>query len=273
MKIKITKRDIERMSKLSWFEDVTLPVERDFLLNIIIKELYLLSIWELLVFKWWTALKKVFFWQWFDTYRFSKDLDFNIIKDISIDSIENFIDELIYNLEEKYALRFERLWGIWEWDYWFKSYALKIKLRDRWYIFNENVRIKFDFAIRPDFNKKYSQYKINNHYQEFFNEDVYCYCEDIETILHDKFLALVWPEYRTEPKDFFDIVSLIKTWKISDESLSYIINQFNPILDEKRLSTIRYHWDEFFTDQLPYVPDIEYYLTQYDYIVDKFYQG
>lgn len=267
----ITTKKIKQLSNNAGFWPNTLPVERDFLLNIIMYELYQLDIWKLLVFKWWTALKKVFFWRKFDSYRFSKDLDFNIIKDISINRIEDFIDDLLLILEDKYNLRFTRIWWVWEWDYGEKSYAIKIILEHRLFVFNENVRIKFDFAIRPWFDKSYSEYKIANHYSEFFDEDIYCLCEDIDVILYDKFLALVWPMYRTEPKDFFDIISLINTRLISDDKIYEIINKFNPILNEERVNTIYSHWNSFFEDQLSYIPDIEKYMKQYDYIVNKYY--
>lgn len=199
-------------------------------------------------------------------------MDFNIIKDISIDSIVEFMNDLIEVLEEKYWLKFVFVWWIGDWDYGYRSYSIKIKLHERWYIFNENVRIKFDFAIRPWFNKNYSNYKITNHYEQFFNKEIYCLCEDIDIILHDKFLALVWPEYRTEPKDFFDIVEVIWTGRISDEVISYIINQFNPILSNDRIENIILHWDEFFYDQLSYILDINRYINQYNYIINKYYK-
>jgi hypothetical protein len=45
-------------------------------------------------------LKKIFFNNKIDDYRFSKDLDFTVIKDVSLNTLDNFIDELIINLDK-----------------------------------------------------------------------------------------------------------------------------------------------------------------------------
>lgn len=186
----ITKNAIIKYAKQCWFSGATLPIERDFILNILISELYQTTFSKMLVFKGGTALKKVFFGKKYDSYRFSKDLDFNIIKDVSKDSIENLMSELIERVDMKYGLRFERVGWIVEGDYGEGSLAVKIKLRDKGFVFAENVRIKFDFAIRPNFDTPYEEYGIENHYKEYLPIEIKCLSETIESIFYWKFVAM-----------------------------------------------------------------------------------
>ncbi len=81
------------------------------------------------------------------------------------------------------------------------------------------VKIKFDFAIRPDFDKEYKQYTINNHYKEFFNYDITVLSETLEGVLYGKFQALFGDKPRTEPKDIFDLVNIINSQKVSDDTI------------------------------------------------------
>lgn len=197
------------------------------------------------------CIKKSFFLKRYDTYRFSKDLDFNIIKNVSIDTLENFIDELTDNIYDNHWLDFQRIWNTREWDYWFRSYAIKIKLRNPWFDIWERVTIKFDFAIRPWFDKPYEEYFIPNHYQEYLDLewDIYCLSETIESILYWKFLELFWEEKRTEPKDFYDIVQILNKQLIQDKwIIQDIVNSFDIYLPKARLNTIERNWNDSFED-------------------------
>ena len=263
-----TKKMFLKYAKQAWFK-TTLSIERDYLLNIIIFELSKTSFAPYLIFKWWTALKKIFFNERFDWYRFSKDLDFTVIKDISVSSLNDIIKELIKNLQNNQGLRFETIWKIEDGDYWKWSYALKIKLKDRWNDFFNTVRFKFDFALRPWFNKPYKIYNVKNHYKELFDEEINIQSETIEWILLWKFEALFWEYFRTEPKDLFDLVEILNHKMVSDEYARKLFHQFNPNLGDRK-ETIIVWWKDFFEDQLWKTPDINKTLKWYEYHLKKY---
>ena len=263
-----SKKLFIKYTKQTGFEN-TLSIERDYLLNIILFEISKISFSDLLVFKWWTALKKIFFNNKIDDYRFSKDLDFTVIKDVSLNTLDNFIDELIINLDKNQWLKFERLWKMGDWEYWKWSYVQKIKLRDKGQIFFNNIKIKFDFALRPWFNKPYKMYNVKNHYKELFDEEINIQSETIEWILLWKFEALFWEYFRTAPKDLFDLVEILNHKMVSDEYAWKLFHQFNPNLDDRK-EKIMALWNVFFEDQLWKIPDINKTLKSYEYHLKKY---
>lgn len=237
-----------------------LLIDRDFLLNIIIFEIYQTELSEYMIFKWGTALKKVFFDDSLLEYRFSKDLDFTIKKNISPKSLNNFVDKICNSIKDKYLFDFWRIGGDRPKDgeYWIKSYSITIKLKNPSWIFSVGVRVKFDFKIEPNFTKDYKKHIIKNYYKgnEAFEDDIPCYTETIENIFRWKMEALFWKARRTEVKDFFDIVNILyKYWNSFD--YKKIINSYNIDLHFKRLKIIQDRWEIFFKDQLNKTPSIE----------------
>lgn len=217
------------------------------------------------------SIKKNFFNEKIDDYRFSKDLDFTVIKDVSISTLNNIMDELITRLDRYQWLRFELVWEVDDWDYWRWSYALKIKLKDKWNLFFNNVKVKFDFALRPWFNKSFKIYNVKNHYKELFDEEINIQSETIEGILLWKFEALFWEEFITAPKDLFDLVEILNHKKVSNEYAEKLFNQFDVSkLDNTRLEKMKNLWNKFFDWQFWRIPDINKTLKGYEYHKQKF---
>lgn len=258
---KITHRDIVSLKNQGWFK-ISLPIERDFFLNVFLYYLYNSLLKDNLIFKGGTALKKVYFSKNLFEYRFSKDLDFTINKDITPKSLCNFIDEICSTIEKNEWYRFKRIWTMGEGEYWEKSYAITVKLRNPWETFSDHIRVKFDFRDDKDFNKKYTKASVKNYYKRFFDKEIYCYCESIDEIFKWKMEALFWALKRTEAKDFFDLVNIIDAFwdKINYKN---IIKNYTIYMSKERIEVLKKWWGKTFETQLACIPDFDFYLNKF----------
>lgn len=78
-------------------------VEKDYVISLVLRELWISRVWKNLVFKGGTALRKVYF----PDYRFSEDLDFNLVEgDIegvveALNGLEKYQNPLFFDVEMK----------------------------------------------------------------------------------------------------------------------------------------------------------------------------
>lgn len=216
-------------------------VEKDYAQNWLIKQLNSIDI----ALKGGTGLKKVYFKE----YRFSEDLDFTLLTDVSLKQLTKKLNSAIELAKEESGINFANV-------------ALD-KETDTGYKYKVGLRISQDIIIQIDITKNENEplllpveeRKILHNYPEMFEGRIKSY--DIQEILLEKIRALF---ERGFPRDLYDVGFLLENNVNIDKNL--LIKKFSirdVIFDLNNFKTkedkIRKAWESSLVNQINPVPD------------------
>ena len=244
-------------------------VEKDYVLGWMLHGIYanpqLKNKWT---FKGGTSLKKCFF----ETFRFSEDLDFTISEKIHLDGdflLKNFhkIADFIY---EQTGIEFDK-----------SQFKFKIidkengnKYAQGKIYFNGPLRRKNNYAtIKLDLTNdevlvlKPVKKEVHHPYSDKPNSGISINCYAFEEIIAEKIRALA---QRIRPRDLYDVVHFFRNRQlISNPQLVYNVLQkkcrfkkidvpnFETIRDHEKIDELEPQWANMLKHQLPQLPSME----------------
>jgi predicted nucleotidyltransferase component of viral defense system len=186
------------ISKISREDDIGWGiVEKDYFITLLLdgiaqeKELF-----NNLVFKGGTALRKVYF----SNYRYSEDLDFTLIKEVSENEIKDSISRVFGFLSKEYGGNF-RIKGFYN-----RKWFTDVKVQFRGLKGGKNT-ITIDLATDETIVNKVKKEKVfNPYYEKQFDILVY----SLEEILAEKLRSFI---QRTRVRDYYDVWYLLHNSK------------------------------------------------------------
>lgn len=192
-------RDIQAIAGKAKIRDT--QIEKDYVLSWLlwgIAQSELLR--QSLIFKGGTVLKKAYF----RDYRFSEDLDFTLIKDLSDADIEIAFEQVLNLIEEEVGIQ----WQLSPFDkhqsgslafYGYFTGPLGGKM--------ESKSVKIDITRGEKLLFTPVVHAIFKDYQDLPQEDFFLQCYPLEEIMVEKLVALIG---RTQPRDLYDIWYLLE---------------------------------------------------------------
>jgi len=193
-------------------------IEKDYLLSWILIGIAKSKIYDSVAFKGGTALKKFYF----PDYRFSEDLDFTLLKEISIEDLEKMLQEVYAVVLEDSNIRL----------------ALKTKeTHTNSFTFYVNFsgplgadltrgEIKIDFTIDEKLIYQPVVRTLIREYDEYYDipNDIKLKIYPRAEIFAEKFLSILDPS-RNEPRDVYDLWYLTSTQCVEFEGLGSQIRE------------------------------------------------
>ncbi len=225
------------------------------------------------VFKGGTCLKKCYF----ETYRFSEDLDFTIPTDLIINSelIKTHLEEVINWIEENSGLTFPRQdWKIEEYKNPRGNTSFQVKIS-----YNGPIggapkslpRVKFDITQDELLVDTPQLRNLHHSFSDEFNPIPQVLCYSINEILAEKSRALF--ERNGRARDVYDVVNISRNFreKIKPQHAKNIANakfkfrelsaptvqQIMSAIDQE---VLRSNWDHQLAHQISNLPTIETFL-------------
>ena len=193
----IPREEISRLSHRLQINELVL--EKDYILTWILLGIADSTLYSQLAFKGGTALKKIYF----PDYRFSEDLDFTILNEISTDDLILNIKLILTNLTKTQGLQFD-------------VSSEKIEIRTNTltiYIgFSGPLQarlgsrfIKIDFTLKEKVLFNINHLFIQSFYSDIIKKQINTY--SLEEIMVEKLCAIIG---HTEPRDIYDIYFLFE---------------------------------------------------------------
>jgi len=269
----IPKAQILQLSK--YLELLPTTVEKDYVIGWLLRSISQhpnLSKW---VFKGGTCLKKCYF----ETYRFSEDLDFTIPKeiDLDLDKIKNQLIEMVEWIETNSGLEFPRpKWKIEEYTNPRGNISYQVKIPFSGPLQspkNSLQRVKFDLTQDEIISNNPVLRPIHHDYIDKLDTQPEVNCYSIEEILAEKTRALI--ERNGRARDVFDVVNMNRTYKENiDPKIvkSIAIEKFNykelsppnldQILNAIDEDTLKINWENQLAHQINKLPRVESYISE-----------
>lgn len=269
----IPKAQILQLSK--YLELLPTIVEKDYVIGWLLRAISQhpnLSKW---IFKGGTCLKKCYF----ETYRFSEDLDFTIPKEIKLDQdlIKNQLTEIIEWIEANSGLEFPRpKWKIEEYANPRGNISYQVKIPFSGPLQspkNSLQKVKFDLTQDEIISNKPVLRPIHHDYIDKLDTQPQVHCYSIEEILAEKTRALL--ERNGRARDVFDVVNMDRTYKdninpkivksIAIEKFNYkelpppSVDQILNAIDE---DTLKINWENQLAHQINKLPKVETYINE-----------
>lgn len=267
----IPKAQILALAKHYGLQPTT--IQKDYVIGWLLRAIskhIIISQW---VFKGGTCLKKCYF----ETYRFSEDLDFTIPHEqqVSVDSINKYIDETVSWIESNSGLRFPHKYRKIE-EYKNPhgkiSYQLKIPFRGPLHLPIKSLqRVKFDLT-QDELIVDTPQYRNLHHgYTDEFIPTPQILCYSLNEILAEKTRAIL--ERNGRARDIYDIVNISRNFreqidphltkniatkkfnfkKLTTPSIKYIMEA----IDKKVLKT---NWEHQLSHQITKLPPVDIFI-------------
>lgn len=250
-------------------------VEKDYVIGWLLTAISSHSEFSKWVFKGGTCLKKCYF----ETYRFSEDLDFTIPKELTVgkEFINDYLEEITSDIESQTGIVFPRN------DWKIEEYLNK---RGKT---SFQAKISFDGPLNPRSKKSLQRIKFDLTQDEIIaGEPVmkdlhHIYsdktipppklrCYSINEILAEKTRALV--ERNGRARDVYDIVNISRNFRseINQEETVTIANQkfefkglsaptVNYVMDAIDIDQLRANWKNQLAHQINDLPNVESYVS------------
>ncbi|MCK4327896.1 MAG: nucleotidyl transferase AbiEii/AbiGii toxin family protein [Candidatus Diapherotrites archaeon] len=221
--------------------------EKDFMLSVFLKYLYLVPGSEVLVFKGGTALSKVYV----KGYRLSEDLDFTaMIKD------KKAVRELLRRAARElgFVIKRENMTS--------RSYTIRLGFVGMLMTPN-SIHIDVDFTRTPVLKPKHVKKKLPYKGLGYATMVVY----DLRELFAEKVMAL---SHRKKPRDFYDIWYLFKHKRFNRSEIAKIVKakgrEFPPGLDVPGIfsgtDAARRQWKNRLVELMHDVPDFDVVLAE-----------
>lgn len=217
----IESRNLFKLQSKLTKDNKTIPVktlEKDYVLSWVLIGIAKTELYNILSFKGGTALKKFYF----PDYRFSEDLDFTLLTDISIEDLEKM-------LQEVYSLVFEA-----------SNINLSLKnkgLHKNGYTVFINFsgplgaditrgEIKTDFTINENLINQPIVKRLLRGYDEYTDipQDIKLKVYPLEETFLEKYLCIL-DKSRNEPRDVYDLWYLISNQCLEFEQVAFDIKR------------------------------------------------
>ncbi len=211
-------------------------IEKDFILTLVLREIYNSQFKNALVFKGGTALHKLYLHK-----RLSVDLDFTALDEFDVDIFKNIL--LIKDIDSKI-----RKIGTFE-----NSVSIDLKYTS---LLNYPDSIKIDISLREKPLLGLKEVALQSPYFPDFPVTVF----QIEEIAAEKMRALI---QRKRPRDYFDMWLLLKEIEFKDfEKLAEIkLAAMDDKLDIRKVFTdleiVRSLWKDDLVQLIPELPDFD----------------
>ncbi len=219
-------------------------IEKDYVIGWLLRAISINEILSKWVFKGGTCLKKCYF----ETYRFSEDLDFTIPTDqpISVESINTNLDEAASWIESNSGIAFPREdWKIEEYinPRGKTSFSTKISFSGPLGLRNRSrQRVKFDLT-QDEMIVDIPQLRDLHHiYEDACDPAPQILCYSIDEVLAEKTRALVEREGRA--RDVYDIVNISRNFR----------DEIDPKLT-KKIAKEKFHFKELEEPSVEYILD------------------
>ena len=193
----IPREEISRLSHRLQMNELVL--EKDYVLTWILLGIADSTLYSQLAFKGGTALKKIYF----PDYRFSEDLDFTILNEISTDDLILNIKLILNNLTKTQGLQFdispEKI------EIRTNTLTIYIGFRGPLQARLSSRFIKIDFTLNEKVLFNINPLFIQSFYSDIIKKQINTY--SLEEIMVEKLCAIIG---RTEPRDIYDIYFLFE---------------------------------------------------------------
>jgi predicted nucleotidyltransferase component of viral defense system len=249
-------------------------VQKDYVIGWLLRTISLhpeLSKW---VFKGGTCLKKCYF----ETYRFSEDLDFTIPKEVKVDkgSIQTNLDEVASEIESLSGLTFPRAdWKIDEYENKSgnASFQVKIPFDGPLKLPPRSLqRVKFDLTQDEMLADEPVMRDLHHIYSDKLEPPPKIRCYSIEEILAEKTRALV--ERYGRARDVYDVINISRNFrseinpnraaelthskfkfkKLEKPSVDYVMTSID-------IDLLKSNWDNQLAHQINDLPAVESYIS------------
>jgi len=266
----IPKAQILQMARNYELQPTT--VQKDYVLGWMLRTISLhpeVSKW---VFKGGTCLKKCYF----ETYRFSEDLDFTIPKELEVDKeyIQKYLDEVTTEIESISGLTFPRAdWKVEEYENkrGNTSFQVKIPFEGPLKLPSKSLqRVKFDLTQDELLVDEPTQRKLHHNYSDTLVPPPKLLCYSIHEILAEKTRALV--ERNGRARDVYDVVNIsrhfrseinaehtVELAKAKFEFKELEVPSVEYIMDAINLEVLKANWDNQLAHQINNLPPVESY--------------
>ena len=264
----ITKSEILELARSFSLQPTT--VQKDYVLSWVLRAISNNSHLSKWVFKGGTCLKKCYF----ETYRFSEDLDFTVPSNLTISSelINEYLESTISWIEENSGLTFPRQdWKIEEYKNprGKASYQVKISYRGPLIGAPKSLpRLKFDITQDERLVDTPQLRSVYHSFSDEFNPIPQILSYSIDEILAEKSRALF--ERNGRARDVYDVINISRNFreKINPENAKRIaIAKFDfkkiasptvrQILDSIDTETLKANWNHQLAHQISNLPPIE----------------
>jgi predicted nucleotidyltransferase component of viral defense system len=177
-------------------------IEKDYVLSWILIGIAKSKLFDTVCFKGGTALKKFYF----SDYRFSEDLDFTLLKNISIENLEKMLEEVYEHILELVNIRL----ALKSKETHINSYTFYINFSGPLGADLARGEIKIDFTIKEKLINQPIIKTLLQEYDEYHDipEDIKFRLYSLEEIFMEKILSILDPS-RKEPRDIYDLWYLI----------------------------------------------------------------
>ncbi len=219
-------------------------------------------------FKGGTSLKKCFF----ETFRFSEDLDFTVTKQSHLTEkflLKNFIEIADFLMEEVGLIFFTDRFKFKIIDKGNGNYSAQGKIH-----FNGPLRrtqgvatIKLDLTTDEILVLKTVKNKVHHPYTDAPSQGIYANCYAFEEIVAEKIRALA---QRARPRDLYDVVHFFRNRQMIDNpTLVYNVLQkkcsykkiqiptFQHIEEHEKLDELEPQWENMLAHQLSHLPKLD----------------
>lgn len=241
-------KDTELKSVAGKYKVPLSKVERDYAQNWLLKNLNEIN----MALKGGTGLRKVYFKE----YRFSDDLDFTLLEDITKRTLTSKIDKAIEKAKDESGINFTRI--------------TDLEKTDTGYKFKAGFKISQTMSIQLDIttpaNEEVMLPVVHRKINHIFSDDFYGTARsyDIREILIEKIRSIF---QRGFPRDLYDVGYLFENGvKVNKELLEKKFSYKNIKIDISQLETqrekIKSAWIASLQDQITPVPN-------FDFVFDK----
>ena len=248
-------------------------VEKDYVLGWMLHGIHTnLHLQDKWIFKGGTSLKKCFF----ETFRFSEDLDFTVLSKSYLDQnflLKNFckITDSIY---EQTGIEFDKnqfKFKIFDKKNGNKSAQGKIHFNGPLRRKNNYATIKIDLTNDEVVVLEPVKNKVHHPYSDKPDSEISINCYAFEEMIAEKIRALA---QRVRPRDLYDVVHFFRNRKlIQNPQLVYNVLQkkctfkninvptFETIIKHEKFDELEPQWNNMLAHQLPQLPPIESFLN------------
>ncbi|MCD4779781.1 MAG: nucleotidyl transferase AbiEii/AbiGii toxin family protein [Candidatus Omnitrophica bacterium] len=269
----ITKAEILGLAGNCSLQPTT--VQKDYVLGWVLRAISNNSYLSKWVFKGGTCLKKCYF----ETYRFSEDLDFTVPSDHTISSkrINEYLEDAISWIEENSGLTFPRQdWKVDEYENPRKKISFQVKISYSGPLRGAPKslpRIKFDITQDERLVDTPQLRKIHHSFSDEFSPVPQILSYSIDEILAEKSRALF--ERNGRARDVYDVINISRNFreKINPENAKNIaIAKFkfkelalptvHQILGSIDKETLRANWEHQLAHQISNLPPVEKFIDE-----------
>ncbi len=248
-------------------------VQKDYVIGWLLRSISLHSKLSKWIFKGGTCLKKCYF----ETYRFSEDLDFTIPPEepINVESIKVSLEEVTSWIEENTGIRFPRDdWKIEAYQNPRDKTSFQVKISYMGPLGgapNSLPRIKFDITQDEMIVDVPETRALHHSYTDEANPPPQVLCYTINEFLAEKTRALV--ERRGRARDIYDIVNISRNFREEikkDRAKSIVQKKFEfkalpppsvkQVMDAIDFETLKANWDEQLAHQISNLPPVETFI-------------